>query len=145
MNTRQKIELLPKLYTTTKRGENDIYILSDNIDEETRDTMQTMQRALDVSFDLSYEIMAKACDIYAEAYANNEDSPTMLMEYIEENYRDYASVYTYERLSWLDNNNQSDITDIVIDHGCDIADACAKWYESKVYAVCWHLDEWINN
>jgi len=139
-----KIELLPKLYTTTKRGENDIYILSDNIDNETRDTMQTMQRALDVSFDLSYEIMAKACDIYAEAWANNEDSPTLLMEYIQENYQDYASVYPYEQLSWLDNNNQQNISDIVKEYDCDIATACKKWYESKVYAVCWHLDAWVN-
>ncbi len=95
--------------------------------------------------DLDYQIFSKAIDTYLEAWENNEDSPTLLIDYIEENYNDFSSVYTTDRLSYLDIFNQSEITEFVQSYKVDIADACAMWYDEQVKGAISIIHEWVIN
>lgn len=69
--------------------------------------------------DKAYEIVSQAVDIVVEWY----DEDTSI---------ESASVYTRERLDYLTIYNQDDITNIVKKYNCDIATACAYWYDERV-------------
>ena len=54
-----------------------------------------------------------------------------------------ASVYTSTRLSYLNQSNQYDITEVLKECSCDIATACAIWYDRKVAEACEELVAYI--
>lgn len=142
MTTKQKalFELIKKAYTTTKKGDKDIYILdTDHVtDMATQNAIQDIQRKLGVSFELSYEIMAAACDSIAGVQP--EDFAEVDMWEVAQ---EPASVYTWDRLQYLDINNQADISELVRTHAVDIATACAVWYNDKVVEACEALRTYI--
>ena len=81
-----------------------------------------------MGLDLGYEITAKALDIMAEVDFN--DLPRFDAFELEQ---DMASVYTAERLGYINVSNQSEISDVMRDYDAeDIATAAAIWYDDKV-------------
>jgi len=79
--------------------------------------------------DIGYEIAYRAAAFLEDADPKDFDT--------EGNYTgdmpELASVWTFERLSYLNNDNQRDISDILKEYGCeDIATAAAIWYNQQV-------------
>lgn len=77
--------------------------------------------------DLSYEIVAVASGLFDDI-ENIKD----LENENEECEAEQASVYTAERLSYINMNNQEEITQTLKDFDCDIQKACAIWYDNMV-------------
>lgn len=119
-----------------ERGNDTIYIYRDELDEKTKDAMQTIQYALDVDFDTSYDIMNSACNIIDGLTLEKSGRDSLLDEDMLDLYAEVdgsASVYTATRLAYLKNDNEDEITRLVKDEGIDsIATACAVWYDRKV-------------
>jgi hypothetical protein len=86
--------------------------------------MLEIMRKSEVGFDISYDMMSDA--------VNN--LPSTMDDYdsdsIYEN--EQASIYTKTRLAYLTIYNQEEITQKVKEYGCDIATACAFWYDEQV-------------
>lgn len=144
MTKQQKIDSLKSAYTAKEKGDDTIYIISDTTTEETTDKLIDIQGSLNASFDLSYEIVAKACDLIAEnsdAELNNGVDGIDPAEVADGS----CSLYTAVRLSYLTNTNESEIYDIIKEYSTtDISTACAIWYENKVSEALQSLIEWIN-
>ena len=144
-NQMERLELVRKAYVTAKRGEEDIYILNtDILDTATQNALLDIQHRLEIDFNLSYQVMGTACDLFSEA--DEEIGGLEGMDF-SEMARESASVYTYPRLQYMDANNQSDITEIMREYSCsiDIADACAIWYDRKVTQACEAIRSYILN
>lgn len=126
----KKLEIIAKAYSTMEKQGKVIYILDENIDKDIRAELFDIQNSLDegISFDLRYEIMARACDIIVDNAKTAED-----LENLDLTEHDSASVYTNARLAYLTSENQYDISDIMREYECeDIATACAIWYDNMV-------------
>lgn len=83
----------------------------------------------------------------AEVY---EDKPKVsdneVTDEIYEGASDSASVYTNERLAYLNNQNESDISDVMSEYGeHSIANACAIWYDRQVEQAAIIIKDWVNN
>ena len=109
-------------------------IINDELPKEEHEAIHRAQFALNEetsSFELDYEIMKTACDILSDAEKvtklTDEEHEKLL-----ESALDSASVYTSTRLSYLNNNNQAEITDILKEYDSDIQTACAIWYDKMV-------------
>lgn len=85
--------------------------------------------------DLDYAIFSRACDAVAETSLDD------LADYEFEG--EFASVYTFDRLQYLDNNNQSEISEFVQNYKVDIATACAIWYDEQVNRACGLIRDYI--
>lgn len=96
--------------------------------------------------DIDYETFSRACDIVSEIYADKPDTTQdAATEEIYERASDCASVYTYQRLQYLDANNDQEITDTLKECNCTtISEACAVWYDRQVEQVAILINEWIN-
>lgn len=92
--------------------------------------------------DLDYEIFSKACDIIAEMSVSELESDEA-SDAIQE--RESASVYTFDRLQYLDNSNQHEISEFCQNYKVDIATACAIWYDEQVQNACGLIREYIIN
>ena len=86
-------------------------------------------------FDLDYKIMDSALIELSEV--EFED----LAEYeVHESESEYASVYTGERLTYLNMWTQDEISDVAKEYSTeDIATACAIWYDNQVKTVIQQL------
>lgn len=117
----------------------DIYIYSEKLEEEVKNKLQDIQFASEFGFELSYDIMYSACAVIS-------DIPLEDLETVElsEHTNDSASVYTATRLSYLNINNQSEITDTMKEYACDIQTACAVWFDNQVLSYATQLVEYIN-
>ena len=133
----KKHELISNAYTSIKKGEEYIHILdTDKItDMGTQNAILDIQRELNIGFEMSYEVMADACQELSEIDFRDLEGTEFQGE--------YASVYIYDRLQYLDGNNQDDITDIVKEYSCDIQTACAVWYDNQVNNACEALRAYI--
>ena len=90
--------------------------------------------------DLSYEICAKACNEVAECDMDMLEGESDDIFYEME----CASVYTSDRLAYLNMNNQSEISDKMKELGLDdIATACAVWYDDMVRSVALELRDYV--
>ena len=150
MNKQQKLELIGKVYTTMKKGDKNITILDTNIitDMGTQNAIQNIQFELDVSFELSYEIMSDACYILSEKTLNTDtkDQSSLYYEYLDftADADSNANIYTSTQLSYLSNNNESEISDLMNDEAItSIAKACSIWYSRKVAEACEALKDYI--
>jgi len=151
MNRPEKINAIANAMRYTggnpERGMRaNIHVYADDIAKETKDILSEIQRHSGVGFELSYEIMASACNIVGELADNADisDNDGDIYEAIAEAVDGTASVYTGERLSWLSSWNQEEIIDIIKEYSCDIAGACAIWYDSQVRDMVGELINWIN-
>lgn len=141
MNSKEKLELLSSAYVTKKvEDERErITVLSDALPEEAHKAILDIQFKLNEetgTFELDYEIMSDACGIVAD---------TDMSELSEADFyeNECSSVYTATRLSYINLNNQSDISEIGREYGVDIAEAAAHWYDEKVIRACEMLRDWV--
>lgn len=154
MTKQNKLDLVSKAYTTMEKNGDTIHILDIalNRDMATKDAIQDIQRGLEVDFELSYEIMADACDIIATKTLDEKNT-------IDGSERDSligddldfwadadsrASVYTSTQLSYLNIHDEAEISDLMKDEAItSIAQACSVWYSRKVAEACEALKEYI--
>lgn len=80
------------------------------------------------SLDLTYQIANSALNVLYEV--EYKDLPAFD---VYEHDGEYASVYTADRLGYLNSANQQEISDKIREYDCDdIATAAAIWYDEKV-------------
>lgn len=129
MTKQERYEAVSNAMTTKER----------DIDETIKDAMLNIQHDIEAGdFDLSYEIMASACGVIADIDLSD-------LNEAELNETETASVYTATRLSYANNSNQSDISDIAKEYNVDFATACAVWYDNQVRNACEQLRDYIIN
>jgi hypothetical protein len=122
-------DIFSKAMEIKKREDGtEFHCFSDEAPEELKDLFLRYYSVRD----LDYEIFSVAIDTIVEAWNNNEDSPTLIREYIEENYNDFSSVYTADMLGYLNIWNHDEILENIKEMVCDIPAACAYWYDSQV-------------
>lgn len=96
--------------------------------------------------DLDYETFSVACDIVSDIYDTyGKDTDDEATERIYEQASDSASIYTSDRLSYLNNNNEYEIAEIAQEYATDsISSACAIWYDKQVEQAAIIIKDWIN-
>lgn len=140
MDYKTKLSQLEKAMEVKKRdNRSEFTCFTDTAPESLKDLFLEHYNVKD----LDYQIFSQAIDIYLEAWNNNEDSPTLLLDYIEDNYNEIGSVYISDRLAYLDNFNQSEITEFVKSYDVDIQDACAIWYNEQVHSAMHIIHDWV--
>jgi hypothetical protein len=141
MNKEIKLKELENAYKLQKRGEGYISVI--NTESSIHDAIRDIQFNLNQetgTFELDYEIMDDACNIINDNIKNIDE---LKKADFYELAQDVASVYTATRLSYLNNQNEAEISDIVKEYECDIQTACAIWYERQVTRACELIREWI--
>jgi len=128
----------------TKQNERaEIYLFTENIDEEVKKilTRNIWEDNIGGTSDLGYEICNSACNLISDtAIEDLEESEDTFYE------SESASVYTADRLSYLNNNNQNEISEKMKEYSTeDIATACAIWYDDMVRSVALELKDYILN
>lgn len=116
--------------TTTRSDETTVTILRDNLPDDIRaHLLDILHDAKEKSgnIDLAYDIVRDACDLLPdtiEALATFDPYDITV---------ECASVYAYQRLEYLNPNNQYDITEVLKEtNATDIATACAIFYDRIV-------------
>ena len=147
MNKQDKIKAISEAMEYTgeepKKGiMANMYIIKETCNEEVKNVLMHLiyDENIGGNQNLSYEITAKACEIIGglnESAFDNENK-------VQETCNEVASVYISDRLSYLNNNNHLEIYDELKACDCDIQEACAIWYNSKVQEVCDSLIAFIN-
>lgn len=134
MTQKEKHALLAKAYVTKEVSDDrkEIEVINDELPKEFSEAIRDIQFKLNEStgiFELDYPIMSMACSLLADV-GFEELKDTDLVELSN----DCASVYTNTRLSYINVNNQQEISDVLREYGndVDIATACAVWYERQV-------------
>lgn len=131
MNKQEKLELIGSAFVTLKRADGtEFELYTYGLNDEVRDKLSEIQQVLDVGLDASYEIMSEACDIVGN----------LEIEVIEGGNLDLysdcdaaASVYTAVQLSYLNVNNENEISDLMKELSfTSIALACSYWHTQKV-------------
>ncbi len=121
----------------------EVYLIKDTCAPEVKDILMRniYDNNIGGSQDLGYAICADACALISEASLEElkEDSEDSYYE------NESASIYTDERLKYLNSNNQDEITEKVKEYACDIQTACAVWYDDMVRSVALELRDFINN
>lgn len=143
MTKKDKIlALYSAMATSTRGGEKDsFYHFSDKAPKELVDLFL---EHYDVR-DIDYETFSRACDIVSEAYASEPDADyDAITDVIYEASSGSANVYTDVALGYLSMWNQDEISDIVRDTKCDIAQACMQWYDTQVEQQAVIIKDWVN-
>ena len=119
----------------------EIYLIKDETPEELKDILKKIiwDERIGGEEDLSYEIVARACDLVADSWEEDEDGTNDDMYYESES----ASVYTATRLDYLNAWNQEEISQKQKEFDCDIQQACAVWYDDMVRGVALRLRDYI--
>lgn len=148
----QKYNNVCKAYTSITKGDKDINVLNNDnqLSDEARLAISKIQVDLNVSFDISYDIMADACSIISGKSLDNnpEDRYSLFYEYLDflADADSHANVYTAVQLSYLSVDNEDEISQIIKDEAItSIAQACAIWYSQKVAEACEALKEYITS
>ena len=130
-------KILVDCLETRKRDNGDEFICrKDGTPEHIISIMQDVMYANDNhNFDLDYKIMNDALMELSEIEFAD------LAEYeVHESESEYASVYTGERLSYMNMWNQDEISEVMKEYSTeDIATACAIWYDNQVKTVIQQL------
>lgn len=147
-NKEKKLDLVSRAYTTMEKNGDTIHILDItlNRDMATKDAIQDIQRGLEVDFELSYEIMADACDIIAEKTLTGNDRDSLIGDDLDfwADADSRANVYTSTQLSYINIHNEAEISELMKDEAItSIAQACSVWYSRKVAEACEALKEYI--
>lgn len=142
MTKTEKLAALTEVYTTKKRNGTDEDIVVFNDKSAIAEDIKAIQFKLNDqtgTFELDYDIMRDACYAVSELDENGLESADA-----NELAEDTASVYTAARLSYLNVNNQAEISDILNEYdGLDIADAAAEWYQRQVSTAVQMLIDWV--
>lgn len=106
-----------------------IYLYKDDTPEDIKAIVSTAIHATEEPLDLAYNIA------HASLYALSDVLLSELSAYNpdNDNYDGFASIYTSDRLAYLNNGNQQEISDLMKECSADdIATACAYWFDRKV-------------
>lgn len=141
MNKKQlkRLNLIIDSIDSSKRDNDQVfYFIKPDTQKDIKDFLLEIVYNQNVggSSDLSYEIIASAVDLLDEDTIETEE------DYID---NDSASVYTYDRLQYLNINNQDEITEVLKEFETDIQNACAYWYDGEVKNVYYQLKDYILN
>lgn len=140
-----RVALLPHLMEQSERDGNaddTYYHFSDMAPESLKDTYLKHYEVRDQD----YQIFSEACDVVAEVYETRKDKSRDEAEIdIYESDMEYASVWTQERLGYLNMWNEEEISE-VMKQGIftSIADACAYWYDKQVEQAAIILNDWVH-
>ncbi len=144
-----KLEVVSKAYTTMMKGEKEICIIDTDVVKNMGDqnAIMDIQHSLDTEFEISYQIMADACDIIASKTLDGKNRDGLNADdcdfYADADSR--ANVYTGVQLSYLSVKNEGEISDLMKDEAItSIAHACSVWYTQKVVEACMALRSYIN-
>lgn len=148
----QKIATLSKAMTRSERDDKtEFYHFTDNAPEELKDLYLEHYEVRNID----YETFSSACDMLSDIYYDYVEENTehnealakseIIIDQIYERSADSASVYTADRLSYLNIWNQDEISDY-IKNGIaeDIQTACAIWYDAQVEQASLLINEWVN-
>lgn len=143
MTSQEKLKLIGNAYTVKKVDDSRerLYVHNEAQPAEFQEAIKKIQFKLNdetQAFELDYEIMNDACNILSGLTL--EEIKTLD---VYEASHDSANVYTSTRLSYLNINNQEEISEILKEYGADISDACAIWYEHKVSSALELLKDFI--
>lgn len=136
MTIEEKLELLSNSMTRSKRDDDtEYYHFTDNAPEELKDLYLENYEVRDID----YQIFSTAIDHiietnnYLDASGDKFDRLAALSNEIDEGSSEFASVYTSDRLAYLNIWNQDEVTEMLKNYGLDdIATACAVWYDEQV-------------
>lgn len=99
--------------------------------------------------DLDYETFNAAIDMLIDIYSDiplDNQNIDYVDDSIYERASDCASVYTSDRLAYLNLWNQDEISEIVHSiSSYDIATACAIWYDKRIEEMAIIINQWINS
>jgi hypothetical protein len=140
MNQAQAFEVIANAMTTKeKKPDEFIKIYKPELPEDIKNSLINIQHQISddtgAGFELSYEIMDDALTEIGERSFEDMEN--------DDDTGEYASVYTAEQLSWLNGNNQSEISDTAKEYNIDIAQACAVWYDEAVRSTIAEVVEYI--
>ena len=143
MNQKERLSILENAYVSKKVDDarEQIYIINEKLPKETGDAIREIQFKLNEetgNFELDYDIMNDATIILSEIELEELETSDLY-----ELASDVASVYTPVRLSFINNNNEQEITDLVNEYETDIETACAIWYDNQVRTACELLRTWV--
>lgn len=129
MITKKTIDMLEGAMSMGERDNGKSYFyFNDTVDE----TLQDLFRKNYSLRDLDYEIFNRAIDTICEAFHDCKNKKD-LQEYIRDNYTEYASIMTYDRLQYLNNNNDDEIARNLREWElATVSQACAVWYDEQV-------------
>ena len=149
MTKQEKLDAIGSAYESKKVSDErkEIQIISEKCPQEVKEVIQLLQRGLEVSFEQSYDIMADACYILSEKTLTGRDRGDSLtgddLDFMADADSN-ANVYTAVQLSYLNINNEAEISDLMKDESItSIAQACNAWYIQKVAEACEALKEYI--
>lgn len=146
MNIKQKerFDSIANAMEVKKRADGTEYhCISDTCEDGLKDVLMKLiyddniGGSSDLSYEICYQATAVLTDDVTEEQISSEDF------YIHEHIQDIASVYTAIRLSYLNNNNQDEITDTLKEYSTDIAGACAVWYENMIAQACNDIIDYV--
>ena len=146
MTKQEKLKLVADAYISKKVDDSreQITIINESLPEEFQKAIKDVQYRLHEdtgTFELDYEIMADACSFVGDMDIETLEKSDEFNDTVAD--ETFASVYTGARLTYLCNINQDEITSLVKEYGCDIADACAYWYDDKVRNAIYMLQDYI--
>lgn len=145
MTQERKLELIRDAYKSKKVEDEreQIKVINDELPKEFHDAIRDVQFELNNetgTFELDYNIMARACDILAD---NCDTIDALKKADMYELSTDSASVYTSTRLGYITNQNQDEISEKMKEFDCDIQTAAAVWYDAQVASACEKLRDYI--
>jgi hypothetical protein len=145
MTKEEKIASLDKAMTTkTREDGTEFHYFSDEAPDELKEVYLMHYEVRDQD----YQIFSDACGLVSECINDNmqeQDGADFVNEMIYERSGDRASIMTYDRLSYLNIWNESDISDVMREYDMrSIADACAVWYDREVEQASIIINEWIH-
>jgi hypothetical protein len=143
LTKKQKIEALGTYMTYSKREDGTgFHHFTDNAPEELKDLYLEHYEVRDID----YDTFSTALDIVSEIYGDKpEATEEEATDDLYERASDSASVYTADRLAYLDIWNEDEISELMREYGeHSIATACAIWYDRQVEQAGAIIIGWIN-
>lgn len=126
------------------------YIIKDECNEDLKNVLMTLiyDENIGGNQDISYEICASACDIISDKTSEGNDRDSLTGDdldlYADADSR--ANVYTAVQLSYLNINNEDEISQLMQDEAItSVAQACTAWHTSKVVEACERLKDYVLN
>jgi len=158
MTKQEKLGSLEGAMTQSERSNGVmIYRFTDDAPEELRDLFLEHFNVSDTDYEILNDAVGVVIDVYDNLDDNEDDDDVYdnlddneddddVSEAISEAATDCASVYTAERLGYMNNRNQDEISDVMREYSThDIATACAIWYDQQVENAANIISKWVND
>lgn len=133
-------------------GKEDYYtFINDNVAGKLKDYLISLvysdEGIASGDNNLNYDILYKAISFIAnQGYTLAEFKKLSISDVTAMQSDSFASIWTNERLSYLNNYNEDSISNIFTEYACSlISDACAYFYNASVETTLYQLQEYIKN